>query len=459
MTLQRNVIMDLEPFFSPGSVAIIGVSKDPKKVGHVILRNFVDGGFPGKYYIVNPNADTILGKKSYKSVLEIPDPVELAIIAVPAELVPHVIGECGKKKIRHVIIVTAGFKEVGNHTLDKKLELALKKNKIHAIGPNCLGTFNPYSKLDSLFLPRYRLQRPKEGGISFVCQSGAVGSAILDYATDRGYNFSKFASYGNAMNIDESDLLEYMGNDPNTRVICMYLEGVKDGKKFIEVAKRVGKIKPIIAIKGGKTEEGSRATLSHTGSLAGSAAVYSAVFRQCNILESGSLGEMFDIAKMFDISLTPTGRRVQVITNGGGYGILSTDAIVSSGLKMAQLSKESLKAIAKDAPSVTTVNPMDMLGDATTDRYKVALTNSLLDPNVDVVLLIVLYQTPLVGTEIVDLITESNDLNKKPIICVSTGGEFTENLKKSLEVNGIPCYNFPEDAVRAITKFLQWHRK
>ncbi len=451
--------MDLDNFFSAQSIAIVGVSKDPKKVGHVIFRNFIDGEFRGKVFVVNPNADEILGHKAYRSVLEIKEALDLVIVAVPAGIVPRVIDECGRKKVKHVVIVTSGFKEVGNYTLDKKLQAALKKNKILALGPNCLGSFDAYSKLDSLFLPRYRLQRPKEGNISFVCQSGAVGSAILDYATDKGYKFSKFASYGNAMNIDESDLLEYMGNDPHTKVICLYIEAVKDGRKFIETAKRVSKKKPIIAIKGGKTEEGSKAALSHTGSLAGSAAVYSAVFRQCNIIEASSLGEMFDIAKMFEICALPMGRRVQVITNGGGYGILSTDAIVSSGLKMAQMPQESIKEIRKEMPMITTTNPMDLLGDATTERYKVAINAALKDYGVDILLLIVLYQTPLVSTDIVDVIVETNDLCRKPIVCISTGGEFTETLKKSLESNGVPCYNFPEDAVRAIEKFVQYHKK
>ena len=451
--------MDLKNFFSAQSIALVGVSKDPRKVGHVILRNFVDGGFKGKVFVVNPNAEEILGYKSYKSIIDIKEPIDLVIIAVPADLVPGVINECGKKKIHHAIIVTAGFKEVGNYKLDKKLEEALKKNKVWGIGPNCLGCFDAYTKMDSLFLPRYRLQRPKEGGISFVCQSGAVGSAILDYATDKGYNFSKFASYGNAMNIDESDLLEFMGNDPHTKVICLYMEAAKNGRKFIETAKRVSRKKPIIVIKGGKTEEGSKAALSHTGSLAGSAAIYSSIFRQCNLIEASSLGEMFDIAKMFEICAMPMGRRVQVITNGGGYGILSTDAIVSSGLKMAQMSPESLKEMRKQMPAVTTENPIDLLGDATTERYKIAMNAALKDFGVDIVLMIVLYQTPLVSTDIVDIIVETNDMCKKPIVCISTGGEFTETLKKNLESNGIPCYNFPEDAVRAIIKFVEYHRK
>ena len=451
--------MDLKNFFSARSIALVGVSKDPRKVGHVILRNFIDGEYRGKVFVVNPNADEILGHKAYKSVAEIKEPVDLAIIAVPAELVPRVIDECGKKRIRHAIVVTAGFREVGNHRLDRQLENALKRNKILCMGPNCLGTFDAHTKMDSLFLPRYRLQRPKEGGISFICQSGAVGSAILDYATDRGYGFSKFASYGNAMSVDESDLLEFFASDLKTKVICMYIEAVKDGKKFIETATRVSRKKPIIAIKGGRTEEGGRAALSHTGSMAGSAAVYSSVFRQCNIVEASSLGEMFGIAKMFEICALPMGRSVQVITNGGGYGILSTDAIVSAGLKMASLSKESLAGIRKRMPSITTTNPMDLLGDATTERYRVAIEAALRDYGADIVLLIVLYQTPLVSTDIVDIIVETNDLCQKPVVCVSTGGEFTETLKKSLEQNGVPCYDFPEEAVAAIAKFVQWHGK
>ncbi len=449
--------MDLGNFFKAKTIAIVGVSRDPNKVGHVILRNFVDGGYQGRIFAVNPNADTIINYKAYKSLLDIGEKIDLAIIAVPAPAVPAVIVECGKKKIKDVIIVTSGFKEVGNVALDKKLEALLKKYKIRCVGPNCLGCFDARTKLDSLFLPRYRLSRPKEGGISFVCQSGAVGSAILDLATEQGYGFSKFISYGNAMNVDESDLIEYLGNDEKTKVICLYVEGIKDGKKFMKIAKSVSKKKPIIVIKGGTTEHGAKAIASHTGAIAGSAEIYSGAFRQCNVVTANTLGEMFRFAKILEKSVKPRGKRIHVVTNGGGYGILSSDAAIKSGLEMAKLSKQSLKAV--KAMNLTTENPLDLLGDANTEKYRQAINLALSDPNVDVLLLIVLYQTPLVTTDIVDVIIEANDLHKKPIVVVSTGGEFTEVLKKNVEANGVPCYTFPEEAVEAIKKLVEYNGK
>jgi acetate---CoA ligase (ADP-forming) len=450
-------MQDFDKFFAAKSIAIIGVSRDTRKVGHVIFRNFIDSGFKGKFFVVNPQAEEILNHKAYKSVLDIKDAVDLAIIAVPAEFTEQVVNECGKKKIRHVVIVTAGFKEAGNMDLDRRLAAALERNKIKCIGPNCLGTFDAYTKLDSLFLPRYRLQRPKEGHISFVCQSGAVGSSILDLATDQGYGFSKFISYGNAMNVDEADLIDYLGKDEKTKVICLYVEGVKDGKKFIRVAREVSKKKPIIAIKGGKTAEGSKATMSHTGSMAGAAEVYSGIFKQTGVIEVATLEEMFETAKVLEKCMKPRGRRVAVITNGGGYGILSTDTIVASGLEMTKLSGESVWQIKKLLPKVATENPIDLLGDASTDKYKIAMEMMLNDKNVDVLLTIVLYQTPLVTTDIVDNIVEFNDMHRKPIIIVSAGGEFTEVLKESLEKNNIPNFTFPENAVRAIKHLVEYY--
>mgnify|MGYP001616113038 CR=1 FL=1 len=448
--------MDLNNFFSAKSIAIVGVSRDPNKVGHVIFRNFIDGGFHGRIFIVNPNADMILNHKSYKNVADIKEKIDLAIIAVPAATVPDVIRDCAKKRIKDVIIISSGFKEGGNFTLDKRLELLLKKYKIRCIGPNCLGCFDAHTKLDSLFLPRYRLSRPKEGGISFVCQSGAVGSAILDLATEQGYGFSRFISYGNAMNIDESDLIEYLGKDEKTKVICLYVEGIKDGRKFMRVASKVSKKKPIIAIKGGVTEEGAKAIISHTGSIAGSAEIYKGAFEQCGVVIADTLSDMFRFAKILEKCMKPKGKRIQVITNGGGYGILSSDAIVKNNLDIAKLSDESKKIIKK--LGLTTENPLDLLGDATTARYKAALEMAINDPNVDIILLIVLYQTPLVTTDIVDIIIESNDLKKKPIVVVSTGGEFTELLKKNVESNNVSCYMFPEEAVEAIATLVKYYR-
>ncbi|MBI4440846.1 CoA-binding protein [Candidatus Woesearchaeota archaeon] len=452
--------MKLDTFFNPKSVAVLGVSRNPNKVGHVIFRNIVDAKWKGMLYPVNPNAEIVLNFSCFKSVLEIRQPVDLAVIAVPANFVLKAVDECGRKGIKHVVMITSGFQEVGNLALQNKLLALLKKYNIAVVGPNCLGVFDAYSKIDTLFLPRYRLSRPHPGGISFVCQSGAVGSAILDLATTEHYGFSKFISYGNALNVDEADYIEYLGKDPATRVICLYVEGVKDGPKFLRVCKEVSRAKPIIALKAGVSAAGAKATMSHTGALAGAAEIYDGVFKQANIIRAHSLEEMFNYARALEKGILPKGPNVAVITNGGGYGILSTDAVIMNGLQMAAFSPDAEKAIAAVLPPIVKVhNPLDLAGDATTERYRVALEAVLADKNVDMLLVIVLYQTPLITTDIVDIIIELNDLKKKPICVVSTGGEFTEVLKKSLEQNGVPCYTFPEQAVGALRQLYTYNAK
>ncbi len=455
--MDRN---NLDGFFNAQSIAVIGVSRDPNKVGHVIFRNFVDGGYKGKVFVVNPNAENILNYHAYASVSDIPESVELAIVAVPAEVVPKVLEECGKKKIRNVVLVSAGFKEVGNYKLEKKLEGVIKKYKLRVIGPNALGVFDAYSKIDSLFLPRFRMSRPKEGVISFVCQSGAIGSSVVDLATAEGYGFSKFISYGNAVDADESDLIEYLGDDERTKVICLYIEAVKDGKRFLEVCKKVSKRKPIIAIKGGVTEAGAKATLSHTGSLAGSAEIYFGAFKQAGVIHAKNLEDMFNFAKILEKCIMPKGGKLQIITNGGGYGILAVDAAAKDGVELSEPSKETKKELRKQLPPIINIeNPLDLVGDATSGRYKICIDACMRDKNVDVLVIIVLVQTPLIATDIVDVLIEANDLKKKPIVVVSAGGEYTEVMRKNLEENGIPTYTYPEDAVRAVQQLVKYYKK
>lgn len=451
--------MSLDNFFNAKSIAVVGVSRDSNKVGHVIFRNFIDGGYTGKLFAINPNAERIMNYHSYQSILDIQENIDLAIIAVPAELVPDVLEECGKKKIQNAIVISAGFKEVGNHKLEQKLEDTIKKYKLRVVGPNALGIFDAYSKIDSLFLPRYRMSRPKEGVISFVCQSGAVGSSVVDLATNEGYGFAKFISYGNAVDVDESDLIEYLGDDEKTKVICLYIEAVKNGKRFLEVCKKVSKKKPIIAIKGGVTEAGAKATLSHTGSLAGSAEIYFGAFKQAGIVRAENLEDMFYFAKILEKCIQPKGGNLQIITNGGGYGILAVDATAKNGIKLAELSQETKKELRKQLPPIINIeNPLDLVGDATSGRYRFCIDACMKDRNVDIILVIVLVQTPLIATDIVDVLVEANDLKKKPIVVVSAGGEYTEVMRKNLESNGIPTYTYPEDAVRAIQQLVKYYK-
>ncbi len=455
------MVVDLNGFFKPSSVAVVGASRNPAKVGHVILKNLIDGGFKGMIFPINPEADNILGYRVHSSLVKVSENIDLAVIAVPAELVLETIDECKKKNIKNVLIITAGFGEVGNTALEQKLKAKLDSYEMKCVGVNCLGIFDAYHKFDTLFLPRYRLTRPKPGGISFICQSGAIGSAILDIASTSGYTFSKFVSYGNATQIDESDLLEYLGTDETTKVVCMYVEGIKNGEKFFETLKKVTAHKPVIVLKGGLTDAGKHATLSHTGALAGDSAVFFGILEQVNAIRANSLEEMFHIAALVEKGVKFKSNRLQIITNGGGYGILSTDAIASSKhVKLAILSQQTTAEIKKFAPTHMNIgNPLDLLGDATTERYKQALEACLKDSGIDGVLLIALYQTPLLTTEVVEVISEAHRNFQKPIVVISTGGEFTELLSRSLRERGLAVFSFPDEAITALDKLIAYQMR
>ena len=453
--------VNLNNFFKPKTIVVIGVSRNPNKVGHVIFKNILDADFDGEVIPVNVKTKQILNHKVYPSISKIKKQIDLAVIAIPAKFVLDVVKQCNNKKIKDILIVTAGFREIGNLKLELQLKEFLEKNNIRMCGVNCLGIFDAHNKLDTMFLPRYRLKRPAPGSISFVCQSGAVGSAILDIATEQGHKFSKFISYGNATTLDESDIIEYLGKDPTTKVICAYIEGIQDGEKFYKTVKKVSKTKPVIILKGGLTKEGSQATLSHTGALAGKKEVYFGIFKQIGAIKASSLEEMFEIASLVEKNINLCGNRIQIITNGGGYGIISTDNIASTkNLEMASLSSATSKNLKKIFPPTVSVhNPLDLVGDASTERYKIALEVCLKDKNIDAILLIVLYQTPLITTDIVEVISEFHREYKKPIIVVSTGAEFTENLSETLQEHNIPTFDFPENAITSIDKLMWYENK
>ncbi len=443
-------VKHMQKFFNPKSIAVIGVSKDKNKVGHVIFKHLSE---KFKTYPVNPHEKKILGHKVYKRVSDLPK-VDLAVIAIPAKSVIRTVESCGKKGIRNVIIISSGFKEIGNNRKEYELEKVLTKYKIKSIGPNCLGVFDAHSGLDTLFLPQKKLTRPKAGKISFISQSGAAGSAVLDLLASENFGFAKFISYGNGTNVSETDLLEYLGKDHQTKVICLYIEGIADGKRFMEVARKIKK--PIIAVKGGKSKQGNKATLSHTGSLAGSYEIYKGAWKQSNIVVADSLQELFSIAKLFEKLPNPKNKNIQVITNGGGYGILTIDAIESLNLSLAKISNESRKYLEKHVPKIVTIdNPIDLVGDATNERYDTALKICVTDRNIGVIVLIILHQTPLIDEDIVNVLKKFR--GRKPIILVSTGGEQTKLISKKIEKIGFPVFTFPEAAVSALKKWVDWY--
>jgi acetyl coenzyme A synthetase (ADP forming)-like protein len=441
----------MDHFFNPKSIAVVGASRHPRKIGHVVFRNFIESGYKGRVFPVNPHADVLFGRRSYKSVLNIQGPVELAIIIVPAKFVIKVVEECGKKGIPAVIIISSGFKEIGNILLENQLVRTLEKHEIRAIGVNCLGVFDAHTGIDTFFLPRYKLERPKEGDIAFISQSGATGSVVMDWMAMKGYRISKFISYGNATDIDEADLTEYLANDRDTKVICAYFEGVKEGRKFYETAKRVSRRKPVIVLKGGITKEGTKAVSSHTGSLAGSAEVYSAAFRQAGIIEAKGLEEIFDYARVLSTQPPPESNRVQIITDGGGFGVLTADWLIKYGLRLAEMEKKTLDRLKKMFPPyVVLKNPMDLTGDADTARYREAINAAISDPNVDIIVPIILFQVPALTPDVVDVVADAAKNRKKPIVVISGGGRYTEVLKKSLEDFGVPTFSYPHSAAKAI---------
>jgi acetyl coenzyme A synthetase (ADP forming)-like protein len=449
----------LDYFFRPKSVAVIGASRNPKKVGHVILRNFIEGKFAGKIYPINPNADEMFGLISYPSVSRVPGRIDLAVVCIPAPIVPKALDECGRKGVKAVIIISGGFREIGNVELEEDCRRIIKKYGMRAVGPNCIGIFDPYSEVDTFFLPRYKLERPGEGSIAFISQSGALGSVVLDWMAMKNYKISKFVSYGNAMDVDEADLIEYLANDPTTKVICAYFEGVKQGRKFYDIARKVSKKKPIIVLKGGITSEGTEAVSSHTGSLAGEHEIFHAAMKQSGIITACNLEELFDFARLFATQPRPKGNRVQVITDGGGFGVLATDWIVGNSLRLAKMDKKTTGALKKKyPPHVVIKNPLDLTGDATVERYRLAMEAAASDSGVDMMMVITLFQIPTLTAEITDVVSAVAGKCNKPLVIVAAGGRFTEVLKKSIEDFGTPTFSYPEKAAKALAALYDFGR-
>lgn len=442
--------MNLKPIFQPKSVAVIGATPNTTKIGHVILRGLIKS-FPGSIYPVNPNYKEIMAFDCYKTVKDIKGKVDLAVVAIPAPYVPKVIKQCGQKGVKGAIVISGGFKEVGNEKLEEELGKTANKYNIPIIGPNCLGTLDNYSGVDTIFNPRYKMNRPRQGGISFITQSGAVGAVVMDWAGHRGFGVSKFISYGNAVNTDEVDLLNYLYKDKNTDVICMYIEGTRRGKELMQTAKKVSKKKPIIAIKSGWSEQGAQAVASHTGSLAGSNKVWESAFKQAGIIQAKQIDAMFHYARLFAEQPLPKNDRVAIVTNGGGFGVMATDACTYYGLKMAELEEKTLNNLRKKLPAYAVFrNPLDLVGDADAERYRLALEGVMKDKNVDSVICILLFQTTDLGSEVVEVVSEINEKYDKPLIVCSAGGEYAQLHARLLEETGIPTYETLEDGARSL---------
>ncbi|HET90198.1 MAG TPA: CoA-binding protein [Chloroflexi bacterium] len=448
----------LETFFQPQSVAVIGASRDPDKLGYAVLANLKEGGFPGALYPINPKADEILGLEVYPSVMDVPGPVDLAVIVIPYPYVPAALEECGKKEIPTVVVISAGFREVDREGLERERELIgiAKQYGMRLIGPNCLGVIDPNTPLNASF----SAGMPPSGPIAFMSQSGALGTAVLDMAMAGRIGFSKFVSLGNKADVSEIDLLDAWWKDPASKVILIYVEGVPDGQKFIEVARQVTRDKPVVAIKSGVTASGSRAVSSHTGSLAGSEAAYKAAFRQAGVIRAPSMEALFDYARGFAYQPLLPGDRIGIVTNAGGPGILATDALEHAGLRIPRLSPDTTRALTEYLPgAASAANPVDVLGDAMADRYEQAIRLVLHDAQVDGVMVIL---TPQAMTEIEETahaVGQMAQESDKPVLACFMGEARVDAGIDVLWQYGVPNYPFPERAAAAFAAMSGYRRE
>lgn len=454
----------LHKLFNPGSVAVVGASEKVGTVGRAILENLLTT-FKGEILPVNYKYDKILGLKCYRSVRDLPKAPDLAVIAVPASSTPKVVRDLCSLGVKFSIVISAGFKETGpdGARLEDELVSAARSCGMRILGPNCLGVYDPWSGLDTIFNPNDRQAKPGAGGVAFLSQSGALGAAILDWLAEAGIGLSKFVSYGNAADIKEWELVEYLAEDPRTTVIALYVEGVEDGRKFMESVRRaVARGKPVVVLKGGKTESGVKAVASHTGSLAGRGEVFSSAVRQAGAVAVDSLGDLINVLKLFARGEIPRGRRVGIVTNGGGAGVLSVDAVESVGLSLAKLEASTVENLRRALPAAASANnPVDILGDAPPERYVTAIEAVARDPNVDSVIVITLMQSPAFDPKrFAELVKELRSQLRKPVVLVAPGGSYTMNHSKELEKElAIPYYRTPEEAVRALRLAVEWYER
>ncbi|MCX8184915.1 MAG: CoA-binding protein [Sulfolobales archaeon] len=457
----------VEFFFTPKVVAVVGASRKPGKVGYELLKNLKEL-FKGNLYAINPEAREILGVPCYSTLLDIPEEVDVVVISVPAERVSEVAEEAGRKGVKGLIVISGGFKETGPEGAEreKKLVEIVKKYGMRLIGPNCVGVYVPKTGMNTLFLSKERQGYPAHGFIAFASQSGAFGSAVLDWAAMKGIGISKFVSYGNKADVDEVDVLLYLRDDEDTRVITLYVEGIEKGREFFKVLREVTKYKPVIVLKSGRTEAGARAASSHTGSLAGSDAIYDSIFKQSGAVRAYSMEELFDLAIGLATQPPAAGGRVAVLTVGGGSGVMATDALSELGLSVPRLSESTVGRLRKVLlPFASPYNPVDVTGSAV-DEHLVEAIEILLtsDDKIDAVMWLPYYMVPGITPELnrkfLDRVRKVFRETGRvvPIVGVATGGSYTATYAKEAESMGIPMYISPERAARVIKALVDYGR-
>jgi acyl-CoA synthetase (NDP forming) len=477
MKKATSAVEQIDTFFDPKSVAVVGASKKITKAGHVIFKNFADnkrrGIFKGELHPVNPHENIILGFKCCPSLKDIIGDVELVVIVVPAEGVPQVMQEAAQKNARAAVIVSGGFGEIGKHKLEDQVRTIAQKAGIRVLGPNCLGVYDSSTGVDMLFLPETRVlttgeevvatPRPRKGPIAVVTQSGAFGVAVLDYMAGEEIGLSKFVSFGNKIDVQESEIFEYLLHDPQTRVILLYAESINDGREFIEVAKEVTRVKPVVALKSGRTDAGARAALSHTGAIAGSDRIYDSVFLQSGVLRVRDTEELLDASEALAFQPPAADNNIGIVTAAGGPAILATDECVSRGVNVKRFSDETiqkfeqLKKQGKIPSFATNFNPLDLTGSVTSEMFELGTRILLDDPEIQGVMVFGLHHSPALQEDYVDRIANLSKNYLKPVLACDIGEtEMAAYIRGRFDKLGVPSYSTPEDTARAMAALVHY---
>ena len=445
----------LEKIFKPKSIAAIGASDSEGSVGNALIKNLLRGGFAGRVYPVNPKRDTIQSVPCYHSVSDIPEKIDLAVIATPARAVPSVVEECGRAGVGGLVILSAGFAEAGaeGKAMYQDILKKAQRYKMRIIGPNCLGFINPSLGINASFAADMALP----GKIAFISQSGALCTGILDWSIEQGVGFSHFVSIGSMVDVGFADLIDYFGNDPNTSSIIIYMESLKDSRRFMSAARAFARNKPIIVLKSGKSEAGAKASMSHTGSLAGNDAVYEAAFRRAGIISVERIAQLFNIAQALAMQPLPDGNRLAIVTNAGGPGVLATDFLTSNGGALAELSEETMSKLDELLPQHWSHNnPVDVLGDAGAEKYREAVKLCNADENVDATLVILTPQEVTDPSAIAEALASVK--TQKPVFACWMGESQVRNGREILEQAKIPNYLYPESAVDVFLKMYHYSK-
>ena len=443
---QKNLPLDV--FFSPKTVAVIGATETANSVGRTVLWNLVTSPFGGTVYPVNPKRPSVLGVKAYKSISDIPEQVDLAVIVTPPPSIPGIIRECGENGVRGAIVISAGFKEIGPEgaELERQLLKEAQEAGIRVIGPNCLGVMSPLSGMNATFATT--IARP--GSVGFISQSGALCTAVLDWSLKEMVGFSAFVSVGSMVDVGWGDLIYYLGNDPRTKSIVIYMESIGNARSFLSAAREVALNKPIIVIKPGRSAAAAKAAASHTGSLTGSDEVLEAAFRRSGVLRVNNIADLFYMAEVLSKQPSPRGTRLTIVTNAGGPGVLATDALIMGGGELAELTPETMEAYNAVLPATWSHNnPVDIIGDASPERYAKALEIAAKDPHSDGMLVILTPQAMTDPTRIAEQLKPLARQEGKPVIASWMGGVDVAAGEEILNRANIPTFPYPDTAARA----------